>query len=94
MATQALGRKTDFDPNLDPIVRIQSGRLRLGKIQDMVLIGKVFSRLISCWSRAIAAKHLIIALLVRKRRKCKAYFVEPEIIYRLDSFAQPFCSGT
>jgi adenylate cyclase len=28
VATQVLGRKTDFDPNLDPIVRIQAGRLR------------------------------------------------------------------
>jgi adenylate cyclase len=28
VATQVLGRKADFDPNLDPIVRIQAGRLR------------------------------------------------------------------
>ncbi len=28
VATQVLGRKTDFDPNLDPIVRIMAGRLR------------------------------------------------------------------
>ena len=28
IATQVLGRKADFDPNLDPIVRIQAGRLR------------------------------------------------------------------
>jgi adenylate cyclase len=28
VATQVLGRKTDFDPNLDPIVRIQASRLR------------------------------------------------------------------
>jgi TolB-like protein len=28
VATQVMGRKTDFDPNLDPIVRIQAGRLR------------------------------------------------------------------
>ncbi len=28
VATQVLGRKTDFDPNLDPIVRIAAGRLR------------------------------------------------------------------
>lgn len=28
VATQVLGRKSDFDPNLDPIVRIQAGRLR------------------------------------------------------------------
>ena len=28
MATQVLGRKADFDPNLDPIVRIVAGRLR------------------------------------------------------------------
>ena len=27
VATQVLGRKADFDPNLDPIVRIQAGRL-------------------------------------------------------------------
>jgi adenylate cyclase len=28
VATQVLGRKADFDPNLDPIVRIMAGRLR------------------------------------------------------------------
>ncbi len=28
VATQVMGRKADFDPNLDPIVRIQAGRLR------------------------------------------------------------------
>jgi adenylate cyclase len=28
VATQVLGRKADFDPNLDPIVRILAGRLR------------------------------------------------------------------
>jgi adenylate cyclase len=28
VATEVLGRKADFDPNLDPIVRIQAGRLR------------------------------------------------------------------
>jgi adenylate cyclase len=28
VATRVLGRKPDFDPNLDPIVRIQAGRLR------------------------------------------------------------------
>ncbi|MFZ5451583.1 MAG: hypothetical protein ACOZF2_06900 [Thermodesulfobacteriota bacterium] len=28
VATQVLGRKADFDPNLDPIIRIQAGRLR------------------------------------------------------------------
>jgi adenylate cyclase len=28
VATQVLGRKADFDPSLDPIVRIQAGRLR------------------------------------------------------------------
>jgi hypothetical protein len=28
VATQVLGRMADFDPNLDPIVRIQAGRLR------------------------------------------------------------------
>ena len=28
VATQVLGRKADFDPNLDPIVRILGGRLR------------------------------------------------------------------
>lgn len=28
VATEVLGRKTDFDPNLDPIVRIMAGRLR------------------------------------------------------------------
>ena len=28
VATQVLGRKPDFDPNLDPIVRILAGRLR------------------------------------------------------------------
>lgn len=28
VATQVLGRNTDFDPNLDPIVRIQASRLR------------------------------------------------------------------
>ncbi len=28
VATQVLGRKSDFDPNLDPIVRILAGRLR------------------------------------------------------------------
>jgi adenylate cyclase len=28
VATQVLGRKADFDPDLDPIVRIQAGRLR------------------------------------------------------------------
>ena len=28
VATQVLGRRADFDPNLDPIVRIQAGRLR------------------------------------------------------------------
>jgi adenylate cyclase len=30
VATQVLGRKADFDPNLDPIVRILAGRLRRG----------------------------------------------------------------
>jgi adenylate cyclase len=28
VATQVLGRKADFDPNIDPIVRINAGRLR------------------------------------------------------------------
>ena len=34
VATQVLGRKADFDPNLDPIVRILAGRLRRALEQD------------------------------------------------------------
>jgi adenylate cyclase len=40
VATQVLGRKADFDPNLDPIVRIQAGRLRRALEQYYVVQGK------------------------------------------------------
>jgi len=40
VATQVLGRKADFDPNLDPIVRIQAGRLRRALEQYYVVEGK------------------------------------------------------
>ena len=40
VATQVLGRKTDFDPNLDPIVRIQAGRLRRALEQYYGVQGK------------------------------------------------------
>ena len=40
VATQVLGRKADFDPNLDPIVRIQAGRLRRALEQYYGVQGK------------------------------------------------------
>ena len=40
VATQVLGRKANFDPNLDPIVRIQAGRLRRALEQYYVVEGK------------------------------------------------------
>ena len=40
VATQVLGRKADFDPNLDPIVRIQAGRLRRALLQYYGVQGK------------------------------------------------------
>jgi adenylate cyclase len=40
VATQVLGRKADFDPNLDPIVRIQAGRLRRALEQYYRVQGK------------------------------------------------------
>ena len=40
VATQVLGRKSDFDPNLDPIVRIQAGRLRRALEQYYRVPGK------------------------------------------------------
>ncbi len=40
VATQVLGRKADFDPNLDPIVRIQAGRLRRALDQYYRVQGK------------------------------------------------------
>ena len=40
VATQVLGRKADFDPNLDPIVRIQAGRLRRALEQYYWVQGK------------------------------------------------------
>jgi adenylate cyclase len=40
VATHVLGRKVDFDPNLDPIVRIQAGRLRRALEQYYRVQGK------------------------------------------------------
>ncbi|MEJ2093241.1 MAG: hypothetical protein P8X65_13735 [Syntrophobacterales bacterium] len=40
VATQVLGRKADFNPNLDPIVRIMGGRLRRALEQYYRLPGK------------------------------------------------------
>ena len=40
VATQVLGRKADFDPNLDPSVRIQAGRLRRALEQYYGVQGK------------------------------------------------------
>ena len=40
VATQVLGRKADFDPNLDPIVRIMAGRLRRALEQYYQVQGK------------------------------------------------------
>lgn len=40
VATQVLGRKADFDPNLDPIVRIMAGRLRRALEQYYLVQGK------------------------------------------------------
>ena len=40
VATQVMGRKADFDPNLDPIVRIQAGRLRRALEQYYGVQGK------------------------------------------------------
>jgi adenylate cyclase len=40
VATQVLGRKADFDPNLDPIVRIMAGRLRRALEQYYQVEGK------------------------------------------------------
>ena len=40
VATQVLGRKADFDPNLDPIVRILAGRLRRALEQYYLVPGK------------------------------------------------------
>ncbi len=40
VATQVLGRKADFDPNLDPIVRILAGRLRRALEQYYLVEGK------------------------------------------------------
>jgi adenylate cyclase len=40
VATQVLGRKADFDPNLDPIVRILAGRLRRALEQYYWVQGK------------------------------------------------------
>jgi len=40
VATQVLGRKADFDPNLDPIVRILAGRLRRALEQYYGVRGK------------------------------------------------------
>jgi TolB-like protein len=40
VATQVLGRKADFDPNLDPIVRILAGRLRRALEQYYLVQGK------------------------------------------------------
>ena len=100
LAVEVFGRKTGFDPRIDPIVRVEAGRLRIRLKEYYRLEGKVDEVRIECAKGGYAVVFRTPVMRASKsevrkpkRRECPAIAVLPFNDLSPEKDQEYFCDG-